>query len=325
MMLRCLTASVFFASLAHAQTPPCIATNDANNTIGASLTAFGFSGPNANAYRVTPSASVVLQAAEVLTDSSLSTSTNPRGYMTLEVWDENANGLPGTRLAGGTWQSQVALGLAWQGANFDNLVVLNASQNYWVVWRDGGANRFPYEPGGTGLAHARLSGGNWLPQANPQPLKWRGYCTQLDDANVAPIGFGCVSSANRTPAAFTNHAPAIGNANFQLEGTGFPAASIGLVVLGTDPNWVSLPVPGAGPGCMLHADIVATATVLTGTGNEQVVHSTGFAGHTWFDFPIPNNPAFVGYLFNAQFVVLDTASLDPLPFVFSSGVRFVLS
>ncbi len=324
MLPRFLVASVLFAGLAIAQTPPCIANNDATNTIGAALTAFGFGGPNGNAYRITPGTSMLLQAAEVLTDSSLSTSTAPRGYMTLEVWDENANGLPGTRIAGGTWQTQASLGLAWQGANFDNLVVLNGSQNYWIVWRDGGANRFPLEPGGVGLPHARLVSGNWVLQPISQPLKWRGYCTQLDDANITPIGFGCVSSAGRTPTAFTNHSSAIGNANFQLEGTGFPAASVGLVVFGTDPNWVSLPVPGAGPGCMLHTDVVATATVLTGTGNEQVMHSTGFAGHTWFDFAIPSNPAFVGYLFNAQFVVLDAASIDPLPFAFSSGVRFVL-
>ncbi|MBL8753902.1 MAG: hypothetical protein JNK15_11445, partial [Planctomycetes bacterium] len=225
---------------------------------------------------------------------------------------------------GGTWQVQPWLGRAGHGANHDTPVPLQASTNYWVVWRDGGGNKLPYEPGGSTMPYARFTGGNWVLQASAQAFKWRGYCSQLDAATVQPIGLGCATSANLVPAAFTNHVPQIGNANFQIEATGFPSGSIGLCVLGTDPTWVSLPIPGAPATCFLHSDLVATATVLTGTGNEQAVHSTGAAGHCWLDFPIPANPAIVGYLFNSQFAVLDLALPDPLPFVFTNGLRFTL-
>ncbi|HEX5053984.1 MAG TPA: hypothetical protein VFZ65_19555 [Planctomycetota bacterium] len=318
-----LTIALLGSVLA-AQTPPCISLNDGNNNVGTAITAFGFGGPGVIAYQFTPTTSLVLQAAEIYTASTPFSS--PRGYMTLEIWDTNLIFLPQTRLGGGTWQNQptTPLAPAWQGASFDQFVPLASGQTYWLVWRESGGNVYPYEPGGMVTPTARLSGGNWVLQAASQPIKWRGYCSLLDRANVVPIGLGCLTSQSKLPSEFTNNDPSIGNADFQIEATGFPAGSIGLAVLGTNAAWVSIPIPGAPAGCNLHTDPLLTATVFVGTGNEQAVHTTGASGHTWFDFPVPASPALAGTIIGSQFAVFDAALPDPLPFVFSNGLRFTL-
>ena len=321
MIHRSLLATCLLSSLLTAQTPPCISLNDSNTNVGTNITAFGFGGPGVYAWQFTPSTSLVLMAAQIYTNSTPFAS--PRGYMTLEIWDTNFIFLPQSRLGGGTWQDQPTTTPYWQGANFDQLVVLNASQTYWLVWRESGGNRLPYEPGGLTTTTAMFSGGTWVTQATSQAPKWRGFCNQLDAANVTPIGFGCASSLGRTPAEFTNHAPQVGNAGFQFEGTGFPAGSFGLCVLGTDPTWVSIPIPVT-PGCSLHTDPLVTATVFVGTGNEQALHTTGASGHVWFDLAIPPNPALAGVVIGSQFAIYDAGSTAPLPFVFSNGVRVTL-
>ncbi|MFY9343516.1 MAG: hypothetical protein WAT39_13550 [Planctomycetota bacterium] len=322
MKARSLFPVLAIAGVAAAQTPPCISLNDATTTVGTSTTAFGFSGPGVRAWQFIPSVPLVLQAAEIFTSSLAA--TTPRGYQTLEIWDSNLIFLPGTRLAGGTWQNQPNLGLAWQGASFDQVAVLNASQTYWLVWRESGGNRLPYEPGGTLAVAATFSGGTWVLQAAGQAIKWRGYCSLLDDLGVAPVGSGCLSSANRIPAEFTNNAPTIGNADFQLEGTGFPPGSIGLAALGVNPAWISIPIPGTPPGCLLHTDPLVTVTVFVGTGNEQALHSVGASGHVFLDSPVPANPGLVGVQIISQFAVLDLPQPVPLPFVLSNGLRVTL-
>lgn len=321
-MQHSLLSALFVASALAAQSPPCLSLNDANNNVGTSITAFGFAGPGVLGYRITPTASAVLMAAEIYTAGSL----NNQGYMTLEIYDENLAGLPGSRLGGGTWQVQTGLGLDWQGASFDTLVTVNGGTNYWLVWRESGGNRLPYEPGGVTTAVARLSGANWTLQATAQALKWRGYCTLLDAAGVQPIGFGCASSAGRTPAAFTNYVPnaTAGTAGFQFEATGFLPGSLGLVILGANPAFTSVPIAIAPTGCWLHADTTVVNTVTIGTGNQQAVHSTGANGHAWADLPVPANPSLVGAVIDAQFAGLDLPSGAPLPFVFSNGVRITL-
>jgi hypothetical protein len=321
MIHRSLFAACLLSSLLSAQTPPCISLNDANTSVSSTITAFGFGGPGVYAWQFTPSTPLVLMGAQIFTNSTPFGS--PRGYMTLEIWDTNFIFLPQSRLGGGTWQDQPTTTPFWQGASFDNLVVLNASQTYWLVWRESGGNRLPYEPGGTMTPTALFAGGAWSLQPTMAAPKWRGFCNLLDAANVTPVGFGCASSLGRTPAEFTNNAPQVGNTSFQFEGTGFPAGSFGLAVLGTDPTWVSIPIPVT-PGCDLHTDPLLTATVLVGTGNEQALHTTGASGHVWFDLPIPPNPALAGMVIGSQFAVFDAGSAAPLPLVFSNGLRITL-
>lgn len=307
-----------------AQTPPCISLNDATNSVGTTVSAYGFAGPGVTAYQFTPTQSLVLRAAQIYTASTPFAS--PRGYQTLEIWDTNFIFLPQSRLGGGTWQNQPTSPLvpSWQGASFDFPVVLNASQTYWLVWRESGGNLFPYEPGGTTTPYARYSGGTWTLQAASQPIKWRGFCSLLDDLNVIAVGQGCQATTGKIPSTFTNNKPTVGNADFQFEGTGFAPGSIGLAILGANPSWAGIPVPGAPSGCSLYAQPMVVATVAIGTGNEQAVHTTGCAGHCWFDLPIPNDPLLIGFAIDAQFAGLDAASVDPLPFVFGNGVRITL-
>jgi hypothetical protein len=307
-----------------AQTPPCISLNDANTFVGTTVTAFGFGGPGVNAYQFIPTTALVLQSAQVFTASTPFAS--PRGYQTLEIWDTNLIGLPQTRLGGGTWQNQPSTPLApaWQGASFDAFVVLQANQVYWLVWRESGGNLLPYEPGGAPAVTARLVSGQWQLQAAGQAIKWRGFCSLLDAAYVQAVGFGCAATTGRIPTAFTNNLPTIGNASFQYEASGFASGTIGLVILGINPAWVGVPIPIAPPGCYLYADLQVLLTVPVGTGNEQAVHTTGFAGHCWFDGPIPAVPALAGTVIDAQFAGFDAASPAPLPFVSTNGVRITL-
>lgn len=316
-MLRSLLALAFTVGALAAQSVPCVSANDATNTVGTSLSGYPFSGPNVVAYRITSPNAVVLRAAQVYTASTLSAS----GYMTLEVYDETAAGLPGTRLAGGTFQTSSALGLGWWGASFDGFALLQPATNYWLVWREPGASRLPYEAGGVTTTFARFTGGNWVVQASLQPLKWRGFCAPLDGQGRAPIGNACASSAGNFPAAFANYAPAVGNANFQFEATGFAAGGIALAVLGANPGWTPFPVPGAPAGCDLNADPTVVVTVPVGTGNQQASHTVGAAGHCYFDLPIPANPALVGFAIDAQFAGLDAGAVASLPFVFTNALR----
>lgn len=316
-MIRRLLAIAFVTSSLAAQSLPCVSANDATNTVGTATTLLPFTGPNVYAYRVTSPNPVVLRAAQIYTASSLSTS----GYMTLEVYDESAAGLPGTRLAGGTLQTSNALGLGWWGASFDGFAVMAAATNYWLVWREPGGSRLPYEAGGATASVARFTGGNWVLQASMQPLKWRGFCSQLDGQGRAPLGNACASSTGNFPAAFANYAPAVGNANFQFEATGFASGAIALAVLGANPGWTPFPVPGAPAGCDLNADPMVVVTVPVGTGNQQAAHTVGAAGHCWIDLPIPANPGLVGFAIDAQFAGLDAGAAASLPFVFTNALR----
>lgn len=322
-MLRCLGIPFLALGLA-AQTPPCIALNDGTTSVGTSLTAVGFGGPAVRAYQFSPATFVLLQAAQIFTAST--PATPARGYQTLEIWDTNLLGLPQARLGGGTWQNQptAPLAPAWQGASFDAAVPCSPGVIYWLVWREGGANLLPTEPGGVQAVHARFVGGTWALQAAGQAIKWRGFCNLLDGQGVAPQGNGCSSSSGAVPSLFTNQAPTLGNADFQFEATGLPPGSIGLAILGSNPTWSPVAIPGAPVGCLLRADPQAVATVAVGTGNEQVAHSIGAAGHAWVDLALPPTPGLAGVVLDAQFAALDLASGAPLPFVFTNGLRVTL-
>ena len=321
MLSRPLLALALCAPLA-AQTTPCIAFNDATTSVSAAITLTAFSGPNATAFQFTPSGPLLLQAVEIFTASQFASTS---GYMTVEIWDENpATTLPGTRLAGGTWQCHSNLGLGWHGANLDALATLLPTQSYWLVWREPGGSRVPYETGGTAMPTARFLNNAWVAQAASQPLKWRGHCSQLASASVVPVGAGCASSTGSVPAAFTNHDAVQGNADFQFEATGFAPGTVGLAILGTNPFWPSIPVPGAPANCFVHNEALVLLVVPVGTGNQQAQHTTGAAGHCWLDLPIPANPALTGFTLDAQFAGLDAGAAVPLPFVFTNGLRATL-
>jgi hypothetical protein len=306
-MLSRLPCSLVLGSALAAQATPCIAFNDTSTSVSAAITLTGFAGPNVTGFRFTPTSALTLQAVEIFTASQFATTS---GYMTVEIWDENpATTLPGTRLAGGTWQCHSNLGLGWHGANLDGIAVLQLAQNYWLVWREPGGSRVPYETGGTVMSTARFLNNAWVAQAAAQPLKWRGHCSQLASATAVPVGAGCASSTGSVPAAFTNHDAVQGNADFQFEATGFAPGTIGVAILGTNPFWPSIPVPGTPPNCAVHNEALVLLVVPVGTGNQQAQHTTGAAGHCWLDVPIPADPALTGFTLDAQFAGLDAAAV----------------
>jgi hypothetical protein len=297
-----------FATVLAAQTPPCTSLNDATTSVSSVFTAIGGAG---RAYQISVSTSLVLYAAEIFTES-----TSP-GYQSLAIYDYSGSA-PDDRLGGGAWQNQPNLGLAWQGTSFDVPVALHPGWLYWLVWGESGGNRLPYEPGGVTTPHALPSGPfpGWAIQANPEAIKWRGYCSYLGDANVTPIGLPCQDGTFLWPPAFTNNAPQLGNADFQIEATSFFGGSIGLILLGVNPSWVGVPVPGTF-GCVLHVDPLVTHIVQpVGGGNGNIA----------FDLPIPADPLLLGITIDSQFAVYYSGLVStlPMPFVFTNGLRITL-
>ncbi|MFT4515353.1 MAG: hypothetical protein ACI89X_003185 [Planctomycetota bacterium] len=315
--------AALLATVLTAQTPPCISANDTTNNTTGAISSTPFGGGNGHGWQFTPTQTVVLFSAEIITENQF---VSNRGFMSLEIWDTNFIFQPGQRLGGGTFEIDPSLPLEWHGANFDIPVVLNAGQTYWFVWIEPGGSELPIEPGGITATYVRRSGAGWATQATSTAPKWRGYCSQLDSAAVAPVGFGCPTSAGTLPGMMTNYEPTVGNTDFQLEASGFLPGTVGLMILGTNPGWVSLPVPGA-PGCSLVTDALVTLTVTTGTGNEassQQPIGPGFAGHCVFPFAIPANALLSGTVIGSQFAMLDLAIGTPLPLVFSNGLQWTI-
>lgn len=319
-MLRSLVAVLSTAALLLAQTPPCLSLNDQTNTVTANITAAGFSGFNSVAYQFTPAASTVVFAGHLYTGNVAFTP----GFYSLEVWDDNGSGLPGTRLGGGTWQMAPGLLVSWQGANFDAVVALNQGQNYWLVWNEPGGSRLPYEPGGVTMPYARKVGANWVAQATPQPVKWRLFCNYLDGVNVTSNGSPCASASNRLGTAFTNETPNVGNAAFKIEGTGFGPGALAVFVVGWDPLFTSSPLPGFPAGCSQNTDALVSTIGFTGTGTVRSNLTVGASGHVTYPFAIPADPGLVGSFFAAQIACIDAANTAPIPFVTSNAVRFTL-
>jgi len=301
-----------------AQSAPCERLNDVSTPVGGPITPFGFGGPGTRAYQFTPSTALFVQALEIYTANAFSA-----GFMTLDVFDEDpVTNLPGARIAGGTWQIDGAGTEAWQGTNLDFPAILTAGTPYWIVWTEPGGSVIPVDPAGTAVPSAWISGGAWTSLA-ATPFMLRAYCSFLDDQNVTPVGGPCASSVG-LGTVFVNQAPTVGNAAFAIEATGLPPGTICWLVLGTNPNFQSIPVPLAGvqSTCMVYTDgLLDTLTGFAGTGN---VRATAASGHVAFAAPIPSNPALVGFYVDAQLAAIDPGSTFPVPLVTSNGLRLTV-
>lgn len=309
--------TLLLTATAAAQTPACFSLNDANTNVSGSVTAYGFAGQNTVAWQITPTTPLVVQAAQVYTRNALLTGDR---FMILEIWDDAA-GLPGNRIAGGAWRIVNARPNAWQGANLDQLAILQANAPVWLVWREPGSSTPPEEPGGTTVPKARLSGTTWTLLAAQAAPKVRLFCNQLDDTNTVPFGSGCASSTGFFSTVFTNEQPTLGSAGFFFETSGNPAGAPVFLVLGFDPSWVPAPVPGLPAGCMQNTDIVATTFVTAGTGTTRGPTCAGYAS---FYMPLPTDPAFSGFQIAVQAVPYDAAAAAPLPFAASNAQRITL-
>jgi hypothetical protein len=318
MNARSLASVLLFATAIAAQTPPCDSTNDANNLVSGNVTAYSFAGPNTNAWQYTPASAQVAQSMQLYLGN-----TALARFLKLEIWSNNpVTNLPQSRITGGTWKISFALGNAWQGTDFDTLAVLNGGTPYWIVLVDPGFTTVPEEPGGaTLMPRAMLTGANWGAVAGQGALKMRLFCTQLDSANVAVTGSPCTLASGRWGTLFTNQAPAVGNANFYLESSGFNSSSLTILVLGINPAFAATPIPGLAIGCMQSTDAFALATATTGAGN---VGSTAAANYVSFALAIPNNPALAGFYLGAQTAGYDAALSTPIQFAVSNGLGITL-
>jgi hypothetical protein len=308
-----LAASAFPAG---AQTSPCLAANDQNTAVNGAITSFAFAGPASLAWQFTPPADFAVQAGQLFTQNTFFAQD-----MTLEIWSDSGSNLPLQRLGGGAWKISMTMPRAWQGTNFDAVVPVSQGVPYWLVWTEPGSSLIPVEPGGnTALSARRASGGTWTTRTADAP-KFRLFCNLLDAQNVFAHGTPCAGAAG-LGTALTNQAPTVGNADFLVDGTGFPPGQPAVLVLGFDSNWNSIPLPGGPPGCSLHVDPFLLFAGATGTGNVRA--STGSAGHVFFPLPIPAVSQLAGLFFATQVAVLDTSFAVPLPFVTSNGLRLVI-
>lgn len=300
----------------HAQTAPCFAQNDQTNSVSTSTTPFGFAGPGMRAYQITSAVPVVTNGARIYTGN-----TSGTGFMTLEIWsNDTVNNVPAQRLAGGTWKISGPLGIEWQGANFDTLTVLLPNTPYWIVWIEPGFCTIPTDPTGTPGPAVVRSGTNWNALA-PAALKLRLYCAPLDGQGVVSVGTPCASTGGLIGSTFTNQPPSVGNAEFGIEGSGFPATATSVLVLGLVPNFTSVQLPGAATGCLVHTDPMLTVVGVTGAGNQRAAAAFG---HVHYPLPLPAFPAAAGFFFSTQLAVLDAASTASLPLVTTNGLRFTL-
>lgn len=295
-----------------AQTPPCFATNDLTTSVSNAIYSFSTAAPNTYAWQITPTSPLAIQAIEIFSGNNYTSQVG--AYMTIELWDEGAAGTPQTRLAGGTWIINPAIG--WQGASLDGVAVLQPNTNYWVVFTEPGWSTPPVEPGGATLPSMRLSSGAWV-TAGATALKSRLHCGLLEQTNVVPFGSLCTSSTNSIATMFTNTPPTVGNADFRLEGTGFAPGTIAFMVVGMIPQFPTFPIPGTA-NCHQSTDPMITVVGSTGTGN---VRATTASGHTVFSIPLPSNAAFQGLYFAPQLAALDPTSAASLPFVTSNALQ----
>lgn len=299
-----------------AQTPPCASMNDATNAVSNAITSSGFSGPNVWAWQYTPSQNLTVAAATMFTTNNFVAQS-----LGLEIWsDDPATSLPKARLGGGFWKIAKTTVNSWQGTNMDKPVALASGTSYWIVWNDPGFSTVPTDPAGTTLPFARQSGTTWT-SATATALKFRLYCSQLDQQGVTVKGAACFNTAG-LGTAFVNQAPTIGNGAFMVEGTGFPALASGLLLLGAIPSWPSLPIPGADPTCLVHTDILLTVSGTAGNGNVR--NAAGATGQFTFGIPIPADPALVGGVVSTQIGAVDTASTFPLKIVTSNALLLTL-
>ncbi len=306
--------TTMFAAALVAQTPPCFSANDQNTNVSNLIYSFSLAGPGVVAWQITPPASLTAEAIRIFTANTYASSVG--AFMTLEIWSDNPTspGLPGARLAGGTWQHNAVV--SWQGADLDAPVALQGGTAYWVVLTEPGWSTVPIEPGGTGLPGARLQGGVWQAQT-ASALKVRLFCGPLDDQGVVPFGPGCVSSGGALASLFGNQAPVVGNPDFRIEGSGLPAGAPVLGVFGLVAGFPSVPITGTN-NCYLNTNWDLAIADVVGTGN---VRAASAAGHVTLAIPVAANPALVGFYFSAQLVALDAASAQALPFVASNGLQ----
>lgn len=315
--MRHLFSSLLLTVAVSAQTPACFSLNDASNTASTAITAAALSGEVSQAWLVTPTNGLFVQAVQIYTRTVLTSGTR---FMRLELWSDSG-AVPGVRLGGGTLRLVPGKPVDWIGCNLDAPVVVPANTNVWVVWVEPGGSQLPTEPGGLSASRmTRFFNGAWT-SAAASALKVRLFCNQLDAANSVPFGPGCPLSTGATPTVFTNELPTVGNSAFFFESSGNPAGGMVFALFGFLPNWPSVPVAGMPPGCFQNTDVVATSFWFAGTGTTRGPAADGYLS---LPMAIPGDPGMIGVTVGVQVASYDSGSTAPLPFVSSNAHRVTI-
>ncbi len=315
MRLAPLLSTLLLALPAAAQSAPCLATNDQNTTVSNLIYSSSSAGPNRNAWQITPTSPITVQAVQIFTGNAYIAPT--RSFQSIEVWDDNGQGAPGTRLASGTWRIQGPVD--WHGANLDAIVVMQANTPYWIAFVDPGWSTVPVEPGGTTMPSARQSGGTWT-VGGSGALKARLFCGLLDGQGRVPFGGLCAGAAGNIGTLATPLPPSVGNTAFRFEGSGFSPSTLMFLAMGFQPQFPTFQIPGTA-GCYQSTDAAVTVVGFSGAGD---VRSSSPYGHVQFDLPLPTSPAFVGLYFSAQLAGLDAGSTAAVPFTTSNAMQVTL-
>ena len=313
-----ILSSLIACSSGLAQTAPCMSENDASNAASGAIFGIVNSAPGTWAWQVMPTSALVVESIRTYMGNNYMSQTGE--FAKLAIWDD-ANGVPGTQLAEGTFRLSVAY--SWRGCNFDSPVALQPNTPYWIALTEPGWSRTPIQSfGGTNLPMFRydIITGLWSPMNAPEALKYRLYCGKLDDQGVVPFGAACPNSSGSLGTAFTNSPPTVGNSGFLIEGSGFTPGTIVVGVFGVTLGFPSVPFPGA-PGCFVSTTADSTISLSAGVGD---VRAASPDGHVELPIAIPSSAALVGFYFASQFAALDLTIGTQLPFVTSNALQFTI-
>jgi len=317
-ILSIALSAVVLSVAPSAQSAPCISDNDSTNAATSAFFGIFNNAPGVFGWQITPQITTTAAAMRVYTGNNYMSQTG--NFAKLDIYDE-VGGLPGQSLGSGTFRLQP--GFSWLGCNFDRQIPLQSGTNYWIVMTEPGWTNAPLQSfGGNNLPMYRYNGitNTWSPMNAPEALKYRIYCSPLDSQGVVSSGAACAYTTGSIGTAFTNAAPTINNANFQIEGSGFTPGLPVIGVGGITPGWPSVPLPGA-PGCFVNSSPDVLFSLQAGVGN---VRATQPDGHVELQIPIPNNGALTGYFLSFQLAAFDTLSSAALPFVTSNGLHVTI-
>lgn len=153
-----------------------------------------------------------------------------------------------------------------------------------------------------------------LTNANMRPLvidRLEIYPTV--DSSVTFAGVGSPTTIAQPIIGTAGGLPSVGNAAFQIVGSGMIPGGVSLMVLDGAPLLPGIPVPGAPPTLLVYAAPSFVGTVFNSIG-----------GTATFNFPLPPTTSLIGSIASGQWFDLDPGLGVPLPFGSSGGMQLLV-
>lgn len=143
----------------------------------------------------------------------------------------------------------------------------------------------------------------------------RGIRVMRPRGSAVISGNGSPTSQSLVPTIGTTSVPTIGNPNFAITGSNFPAFGLGVVIIKVGDLTSGLPLPGAPAGCLLYVNL--PEDILAGAFADA-------NGAASYGLPLPYDPFFIGLKVGAQWLVFDAGFSNPLPLSSSPGLQMIL-